>query len=31
VKEMKGKRDGRTVARELIYCEGEEGRKKERN
>jgi hypothetical protein len=30
VENVKGKRNGRTVARELIWCEGE-GRKEERN
>jgi hypothetical protein len=31
VGELKGKRNGRTVARELIWHEGEEGRKEEGN
>jgi hypothetical protein len=31
VQEMKGKGNRRTVARELILCEGEEERKEERN
>jgi hypothetical protein len=31
VEEKKGERKGRTVARELIQCEGEKGRKDKRN
>jgi hypothetical protein len=31
LEEIKRKRNGRTMVRELIWCEGEEERKQERN